>query len=347
MVYASLLPPRHNHTNLKWVWKLQCHTRLKFFVWKIMNDGLPSISNIRKRGFLIPDMCPLCGSTPETLEHVLMNCSAAIASRTTALPHCDTNPNPTGFHNWIQTNAKLSSHSHNHIPKGTLFIYHLWHLWIARNKKIFECLPFNPSLISKEATTKATEFHFFAAKPGKQKTQIASLVGWYPPPLNHIKLNTDGAHSNISNLIAAAGVIRDSNGNWIVGFSKFLGSGDALLAEIWALKLGLCLCVSKGLKNIFVETDSAIAAHLILCHNISHTHPLYPLIDDCRSALTVSLSSLHHIHREGNMCADILAKTALTLRNDLQEFIDIPPYVLSAFKDDQIGKRFSRRIGVG
>lgn len=44
---------------------------------------------------------------------------------------------------------------------------------------------------------------------------------------------------------------------------------------------------------------------------------------------------------------DILAKEALTDKNDLKIYNDIPPFLLLAFYDDLEGRSFPRRLGVG
>lgn len=42
-----------------------------------------------------------------------------------------------------------------------------------------------------------------------------------------------------NNLIAIGGVIRTDNGQWYLGFEKFIGLGEVDLAEAWALQIGL------------------------------------------------------------------------------------------------------------
>ena len=50
-------------------------------------------------------------------------------------------------------------------------------------------------------------------------------MGW-------LKLNTDGAANGVMGLVGGGGVVRDENGNWVIGFSRRLGNASSFLAEL-------------------------------------------------------------------------------------------------------------------
>lgn len=131
------------------------------------------------------------------------------------------------------------------------------------------------------------------------------------------------------------------------GFSKFLASGDSLLAEIWGILLGIQICNQNSFINVFFETDSEMAVKLIHDMNMSSSHYLAPLISSCRSGLNALHSNNKHIFREANACADTLAKRALIHGNDLVIFNDMPPFLSLVVGADLAGCTYSRRIGVG
>lgn len=110
---------------------------------------------------------------------------------------------------------------------------------------------------------KATEFYHLTANTSTSPPKASILISWQPPPPNHIKINTDGSHNQLSNFIACGGIIRDENGNWLCGFTKFLGYGDALLAELWGIKTGLQICFDNHFSNVIFESDSLLAVNLI------------------------------------------------------------------------------------
>ncbi|XP_060197735.1 uncharacterized protein LOC132626759 isoform X2 [Lycium barbarum] len=88
------------------------------------------------------------------------------------------------------------------------------------------------------------------------------IVRWIRPPLNWIKLNTDGSH-NCEDDIGAGGIVRDSNGNLIMAFAKSLGKGSSNLAEAKAALYGMKWCISNGFRNIILESDSLIIINML------------------------------------------------------------------------------------
>lgn len=68
----------------------------------------------------------------------------------------------------------------------------------------------------------------------------------------------------------------DSNGNWLGGFCKFLGSGSSLLAELWDTFLGIEMAKGASCQNLIIESDCLIAVNLIKQGNIPYSHFFYP-----------------------------------------------------------------------
>ncbi|KAF7811326.1 putative ribonuclease H-like domain-containing protein [Senna tora] len=55
------------------------------------------------------------------------------------------------------------------------------------------------------------------------------------------KLNVDGSYMETSGVMGAADIIRNHLGQWISGFSSFIGPGNSLAVEIWGISFGLKL----------------------------------------------------------------------------------------------------------
>nr|POF04974.1 hypothetical protein CFP56_18430 [Quercus suber] len=53
--------------------------------------------------------------------------------------------------------------------------------------------------------------------------------------------HTDASVLPSSNRSGGARLLRDSNGSWIRGFSRLIGSSSCLLAELWALRDGIAM----------------------------------------------------------------------------------------------------------
>ncbi|MBA0682712.1 hypothetical protein Goari_024407, partial [Gossypium aridum] len=54
----------------------------------------------------------------------------------------------------------------------------------------------------------------------------------------------------------AGGVVRNRNGEWIIGYNRFLGSCLMFEAELWRILDGLNTLIDRGLDNVMVQTDS-------------------------------------------------------------------------------------------
>ncbi|KAE8673137.1 hypothetical protein F3Y22_tig00111810pilonHSYRG00091 [Hibiscus syriacus] len=61
---------------------------------------------------------------------------------------------------------------------------------------------------------------------------------WSPPPRGWMCLNTDGAVATLDGRGSIGGVIRNSNGEWITGFTKNIGTTLILHAELWSIYEG-------------------------------------------------------------------------------------------------------------
>ncbi|EOY31426.1 Uncharacterized protein TCM_038365 [Theobroma cacao] len=62
---------------------------------------------------------------------------------------------------------------------------------------------------------------------------MEAMITWEKPKENFVKLNIDGSASGRPGLAAAGGLVRDVNGEWLVGFTFNIGISYALSAEPW------------------------------------------------------------------------------------------------------------------
>ncbi|XP_039024650.1 uncharacterized protein LOC120157646 [Hibiscus syriacus] len=83
---------------------------------------------------------------------------------------------------------------------------------------------------------------------------------WQPPASGWFKLNSDGARHTSTGITSCGGVIRDANGEWIMGYAKPIGTCSVLDAELWGIFEGLKLAWHMQLPAVIIETDSSDAA---------------------------------------------------------------------------------------
>lgn len=65
-------------------------------------------------------------------------------------------------------------------------------------------------------------------------TSYPNGIRWSPPPEGLFKLNYDGAVNCNSLKVSAGGVVRDSHGNFVIGFTTTPDSCTIYIAELWA-----------------------------------------------------------------------------------------------------------------
>ena len=161
------------------------------------------------------------------------------------------------------------------------------------------------------------------------------MAGW-------LTLNTDGLATSNTGLAGGGGLIRDENGDWVTGFARRIGSTNSFMAELWALRDGLHLCLQANAHSIMIEIDAQAIVDAFnsptSCNAFVST-----IMEDCRlMANRIPQRRFRHIYREANKCADFLARLGLFLDSEFVVFSS-PPVDLSSFLEaDAIGLFVSR-----
>ncbi|KAK8975615.1 hypothetical protein V6N11_004994 [Hibiscus sabdariffa] len=86
---------------------------------------------------------------------------------------------------------------------------------------------------------------------------------WLKPPRGWCKPNDVGAVARGSGMTACGGVVRDEEGNWLIGFSRKLGVCLILEAELWGLYEGLLAAWSINIRYLIIESDNLEAVKLL------------------------------------------------------------------------------------
>ncbi|KAL7257393.1 hypothetical protein ACSBR1_003654 [Camellia fascicularis] len=157
---------------------------------------------------------------------------------------------------WLHVNCE-SNVRHQSCLWAVLFPLTCWTIWKHRNAFCFDN---NPPPIPNPATITANAVHwqFVSNFPHPSKTKILSFVNWKPPDHPRFKLNIDGAARDNPGAASARGIIRDSTGTWVSGFSRNIGYTTSVAAKLWGLRDRLQLARDLNLPNIEVETNATI-----------------------------------------------------------------------------------------
>ena len=200
----------------------------------------------------------------------------------------------------------------------------------------------NPLNFIKFKSVQFKEACRFEDNNGVKKAKEWRLIGWDCPPPGWYKFNTDGAMKASCQVAAAGGILRNDQGNWLVGFAMNLGNYSALVAEIWGAWKALNLAWKKGYRKIILEMDSKVAIQLIT-NGTNSTNAATRLVLDIRRMLKLDwMVQVNHVFREGNRAADTLANISIRLPLGLHEMEVVPKEVLDIVYQDAVGVSFDR-----
>ncbi|KAJ1392256.1 Ribonuclease H domain [Sesbania bispinosa] len=133
------------------------------------------------------------------------------------------------------------------------------------------------------------------------------------------------------------GLIRDCQGAWIACFYGFAGNVDILEAELIAILQGLRLCWDLEKHQLSCLTYSKLADQLFH-QQISPFHKHATLIKEIQIYLAKDWNvTITHTLREGNYCADFLAKFGADSDSPLCQLQVPSPGLVSLLQADAFG----------
>ncbi|XP_019157963.1 PREDICTED: uncharacterized protein LOC109154684 [Ipomoea nil] len=146
-------------------------------------------------------------------------------------------------------------------------------------------------------------------------TQVTWKLSDTPPdfsfPIHWTKcLDVPTSKEHSSSNCALGGLVRDSTGRLVWGFTTKIGKANSFVAELWGLREGLWLCLEKGVLRVMVEMDSKAIIDLLHGEDDADDSGC-TLLHDCVDLVPrFEGISFNHTFREGNACADFLANLA-------------------------------------
>jgi ribonuclease HI len=176
-----------------------------------------------------------------------------------------------------------------------------------------------------------------------EKPRRISWVGWKPPDVGWIKLNTDGACKEVY-AAGCGGILRNNNGEWLGGFAKQLGICSAFMAELWGVLEGLRFAWRMGYRAVELEVDSTSVVKVIRVGATSSAMGV-ALLEGIGRLLEFEWEvKVTHSYREANTCADALANIGCSLGTDTTFFEECPSQINHLLVANKMGLLASRLI---
>ncbi|CAN0846446.1 hypothetical protein LINGRAHAP2_LOCUS4459, partial [Linum grandiflorum] len=113
------------------IWSLHVQPKLRFFLWKIIHDILPTFHALQSRHLDVSSLFPVCNDAEESISHLFFSCSVAqqLSIRIGGAEFTSTAINLTIFLRRV-----LQADS----AKAIQLTYFWWRLWKSRNFVVFE-----------------------------------------------------------------------------------------------------------------------------------------------------------------------------------------------------------------
>lgn len=115
---------------------------------------------------------------------------------------------------------------------GVIFAITCSMLWKQRNSFVFQQQIGSVEHIVNAVICMAANICEIYKKQGRISATCKDQVKWSPPSPGWTKINSDGAASREEDWAAAAGVLCNSDGEWVAGYQRFVGSGSALDSKL-------------------------------------------------------------------------------------------------------------------
>lgn len=324
------------------------------FLWKVLRHAIPMDCRVRTRGVVLVSSSGCCKAhQEESLTHLFIHSEVAqeiwkCFGRMLRLPY--------RFNSIVQAVAswmKMPTHpSQFDICRMATAAHILHEIWVDRCRATYDDKPMNARQVCLQIIRKvhlisvvhspqrpATKLQYHHMEiMGISRKHIRFKRGgwhrWVPPATGEYKLNIDG--STRGNFMTGGGVIRDSCGGFIAGFSTAYGNGTNMIAEFRALLEGLVLCHSLHISRISIESDAAVVVHAIKQGKIDNWRLQY-IVQDCLQEFRGGYQ-IEHIFREKNMVTDRLAAWAHDHQQQLEVYRiqDCPQMVRSAYVADNL-----------
>lgn len=341
----------------KLIWSTFIPLSKSFVTWRALHNRMPTDENLRLRGCITVSVCSLCGAAAESTLHLFCNCSFAQALWDWLGSILNQAIDTSSFASILSAcNKTWSSQIQEVVTAAVVNI--IWIIWYCRNKLRFEnqCLPLqlaknivvsNVYLSGKlsngtmsSSVNDLLVLKAFSLQGRPRRAPNILQVIWSPPQCNWVKCNTDGAAKGCPGPAGCGGVFRDQSAAIVGCIAANLGLNSALQAELIGAMLAIELAYERGWHNLWIESDSELVVAAFKNPDIVP----WRLRNRWQNCLTLT-NGMHfqvsHIYREGNSCADKLARHGVYIQGSIW-WDSVPAFVREDFFQNRFGLPFYR-----
>ncbi|KAL4354587.1 hypothetical protein GQ457_06G029720 [Hibiscus cannabinus] len=318
------------------IWTLQVPQRIRCFLWLASRQKLMTNLHRCRRTLSDDPYCPFCQEAEESIIHTFRDCERLQQVWRYIIPSslaASFFSNPIKV--WLRQNLCSNILFRNSIPWKIVFAAILWQFWKCRNDVVFVGDSASVECALSRGIAWAQYYNDGWLHPMQTVHAPPRTIPWQNPKHGCLCLNVDGAVSLNTGKATIGGLLRDTAGNFIFGFSKYIGFTNSLHAELWALYVGLQLAWDHGVNFLQIQTDCNRVLELLHDTNV----------DSCPISLVRSIHQfwrrawyvdLIWVPRSSNQAADSMARIANCSSFDLLFFSDPPAQLHDVLTTDAL-----------
>lgn len=300
------------------VWSAKVSPKIRTFIWRLCNNALASASNLHRRNIIQDNKCCICGAHEETVVHIFRDCSWVRAYWFGSIFQWVLDGNPEiHMKDWVFSRIDVLKHAKGDFAeKISCFFYHLWTVWVCRNKFLFERKKVDPVMALESANFLFNEFWSINVGVTSVEPTEPSLSNtscrWCPPPDGSLKFNVDAA-LDVNNCMAAVGVIvRDSSGAMLTGITRRFHCDSVDRAEAEAMLEAVRFATTLGVRKPLFEGDNLAVVNA--CNGQASPWQADVVVTIIRELINDFDSvEFNWVPRSCNAVADWVARAALKL----------------------------------
>lgn len=341
------------------LWHAKIPLKISFFMLRLVSNSLPLADSLARFGVHGPSWCFCCVNP----QHESFNHIFSTARKVWQFFEFEAGIFDPGVSIRCHL-VKWWLSSVRNVQTAFVFrvlpVFVCWFLWKARNAYFFEGkqIPWSvicDQILSSVLDSFSLQFkglscdfsswpHFLRSLSTLPRHSKVMQVQWFPSAHSLVKLNSDGCSKGNPGIGGGGGLLRDSQGYFLFGFSCYFGWVSSLQAEIKALLFGVKLCLSKGYTLLHIECDSLLLVEMIK----GKSGGPWTVQRDLQELLQykIHFAQINHCFREANCPADRLSNVGVLQKSDVvyESFAALPRMVRGDVKMDRLGFPSFRRI---
>ena len=185
--------------------ELHVPCKIRIFMWRIANNYLPTLHNLKSRQLAVNPLCPVCISEEESVDHLFRECSfTQQVLRGLEMPFSTCNKE-ANWKTWLVADFENKS-----LEACKIKSIAYWAIWYNRNKLYHERV--REQVHEVVGFIKAYYTEISSMGEILQNTHDIKDSVWKPPDNDTIKINFDASFNRITRSSISGIIARDKEG---------------------------------------------------------------------------------------------------------------------------------------